>query len=333
MNSKEIVERAIAFQEVPRVPVSLLDGHAWIGVQNGLSPEEMGMMDDERAVDMLLGAYDKVGSDLVFTSAGHYMALHDVIVAACGGVDPAAPGADMIDDVLALDPAHLNEALDGHPAIASQRRRIELMHERVGNEKLIMAFSTAPLTTASMLIGMEGLMEAIVEDPEVVEQVVSLGMELSAHIVDDQMAHGATAITMADPVSSSAVISEDTFLSLSFPALKKACAGWRRHECPVLLHICGDSTARLRDLCGLDIDIFSLDGGDLAEELAIARRHYAVFGNLSTVDVMMNATPDEVAARAAALRETAGLGGGYILAPGCDLPPATPRENVLALTA
>ena len=333
MNSRELVDRAITFQEVPRVPASVLDGHGWIAAQNGLAPEQLAMMDDAAAVDLLLAAYGQIGSDLVFTSAGHYMALHDVIVAACGGIDPAAPGADAVETVLALDPAALATGLGEHPAVASQRRRIELMAHALDGTKHVMAFSIAPLTMASMLIGMEGLMMAIVESPETVGQVMELGMEVSAHIVDDQMRHGATAISMADPVSSSEVISEETFRSLAFPALKKACAGWRRHECPVMLHICGDSTARLRDICELELDIFSLDGGDLAYELEVASGSYAVFGNYNTVELMSEADPLAVRAKADALCEAAGLDGGFILAPGCDLPPATPRANVEALLA
>ena len=67
--------------------------------------------------------------------------------------------------------------------------------------------------------------------------------------------------------------------------------------------------------------------------LDTVRGHYAIFGNLNTVEVMLNATSQEVRRIAGERCKIAGLGGGFILAPGCDLPPDTPLENVQAMVS
>ena len=330
MNGKERVLKAISFEKVDRVPTCVLDGHAWICNQKGIAPEELAMMDDEKAVDLLLAAYEKIDSDMVFTSAGNYMAFHDILSKVCGkdaskGEHPSA------GEVLELNPEEIIGQMDGHPAMESQRRRIEFMNQKVGNEKLVMAFSVAPLTMVSTLIGMDDLMMATIEEPETVKKLMDFCMVITSYISGDEVEHGATAVSTADPVSSSKIISEDTFLDLSLPAIKKSASEWRRYGCPIMLHICGDSSGRLKNIRDLDIDIFSLDGGDLQQELDIARGHYAIFGNINTVSPLLNGSADEVGKTALELCQTAGTNGGFILAPGCDLAPATPLENVLAM--
>jgi uroporphyrinogen decarboxylase len=334
MNSRELVLRAISFEKVPRVPTAVLDGQAFIAAQNNLTPQQTQMMDDQEFVDLLIREYDAIGSDLVYTSAGYYGAMHDVVGKLCGveSPDPAKPVAPDPDDVLALKANDIITAMDSHPAVQSTRRRIEAMNRAVGEEKLIMAFSIGPLTTAGMFLGMENLMTSMLEEPETVRKAMDLGIEISKFVVDDEVEHGSTAISTADPSSSSELISSDSFRDLALPALKVQTSAFAKHGLPVMLHICGDSTARLEDICDLDIDIFSLDGGDLSHELEVSRGHYAIFGNLNTVSVMKDADADTVARKSRELCEIAGLDGGFILAPGCDLPPATPRENVIAMT-
>lgn len=42
-------------------------------------------------------------------------------------------------------------------------------------------------------------------------------------------------------------------------------------------------------------------------------------------------TPEQVYETCSKLGEIAGTDGGYVMMPGCDLPPAAPLENVLAM--
>jgi uroporphyrinogen decarboxylase len=55
-------------------------------------------------------------------------------------------------------------------------------------------------------------------------------------------------------------------------------------------------------------------------------------GNMDPVGVLQQGTVDEVRAACRDCVERAGPGPGFILAPGCDLPPTTPEANVKAMT-
>ena len=86
-------------------------------------------------------------------------------------------------------------------------------------------------------------------------------------------------------------------------------------------------------MAGLGIDGFSVEGVNLAEALPITYGKYSIMGNLVPYDVMVHKTPKEVYAISEELCKTAGRKGGFILAPGCDLPSKAPLENVLAMVS
>ncbi len=338
MTGKELVLHAIAFQEAPRVPTAVLDGYLWLLNRRQMSQGDLLAMDDEKAAALVVEHYADLGSDMVFAASSCGSALQEVMGGVCDYSAVAAPVAVTkpaitdLEQIRGFDVDTVWEKLQQHPIFQSHRRRLQAMHRMVGEEKLIMAFSLGPLTMASTLVGMENLLAGLYEEPELVDEVLDFGQALSHRMLDDQMKHGATGISIADPLSSVNLISEDTFLNICLPRVKKTAQSMSHHGVPILLHICGDSTARLEPLKEAGIQIFSMDGGDLKTVLETAKGHYAVFGNLNTVSIMLNAAPDEVARQAKELCDIAGLHGGFILAPGCDLPPATPRENIVAMT-
>ena len=338
MTSKELVLRAISFQEVPRVPTAVLDGYLWLLNRHQMSQQDLLDMEDDKAAELVVKYYETVGSDMIFAAATCGSALQEVLGGACDYSAVAAPvtvkrrAIQSLEQVRDYDPAQVWEKLQRHPILLSHRRRLQRIHELAGEEKLIMAFSLGPLTMAASLVGMENLLVALYEEPELVDEVLDFGQAMSHFLIDDQVAHGATGISLAEPLSSVNLISEDTFQTVSLPRVKRTVEAMKHHGLPVMLHICGDSASRLEPLRESGVDIFSLDGGDLKHILEISRGHYAVFGNLDTVQVMLDDTPESVARQAGELCAIAGLGGGFILAPGCDLPPATPLENILAMT-
>jgi uroporphyrinogen decarboxylase len=51
-------------------------------------------------------------------------------------------------------------------------------------------------------------------------------------------------------------------------------------------------------------------------------------GNVAPVHVLLNQDPAGVEKACRELIEVAGSDGGYILVPGCDIPPTIPYENL-----
>ena len=63
----------------------------------------------------------------------------------------------------------------------------------------------------------------------------------------------------------------------------------------------------------------------------ILGQRIAFAGNMNPVAVMLKETPAGVAAACRQAIAAAGAAEGYILLPGCDIPPSTPIENVKAM--
>lgn len=108
------------------------------------------------------------------------------------------------------------------------------------------------------------------------------------------------------------------------PGLREICSEERRHGAPIMLHICGDATTRLEPLKDAGIDMFSVDRVDMARALEVSRGHYAIFGNLDTVEYMLSGSPDMVRERSRELCKLAGQEGGLYSPPAVTCLPTRP---------
>ena len=322
MTSKQLIQNAIAFKPVPRTPVAVLDGYNWMQKRAGITADDFFAMEDEKAADFVIGVYDEIESDFVYANAQANSAMRSVM-----------NGPKIIEpkDVCAYNAKDVFAATENHERWKFFRRQLALLDKKIGSEKFILAFGTGPLTSAAGTMGMENLMMALHENPEDMQYIIDFSVDMTIKMINDQLDNGASAVSIADPVSSINLISGEFFEKYSLPGLKRIFAETRRPGVISMLHICGDTTTRLEPLIGSGIDIFSLDSVDINDALTLSKGDYAIFGNLSTVEIMLQATPEKVYDTAKKVCDRAGLGGGFILAPGCDLPPATPIDNIRAM--
>jgi uroporphyrinogen decarboxylase len=64
----------------------------------------------------------------------------------------------------------------------------------------------------------------------------------------------------------------------------------------------------------------------------IFNKRIAFAGNVNPAGVMLKETPEGVAKASRECIVDAGSEPGFLLMPGCDIPPATPADNIRALT-
>ncbi len=337
MTPKEIVLRATRFEKTPRTPVAVIDGYLWMIKKHQLSFKKLFELPDSDAVSLILDTYEQMQSDIVYGNAAAIHALREVMGGASnystvgGMVETTKPSVKALTEIRSFTPDEVFSRLIVHPYYQTMARQLELLAARAGSEKLVMAFTPGPLTLAASFGGVEPLLMALYEDPELVQEVLEFSTQMNILMLQYQAQHGASAISIADPVSSVNVISAECFEAFSLPYIQKVTAAIKELNMPIMLHICGDTTARLEPVKKAGIDIFSVDSIDLENALETAHGHYAVFGTLSPFDVLQQTSEDNVYALSAKLCETAGTAGGFILAPGCDLTPDTPLENIQAM--
>jgi uroporphyrinogen decarboxylase len=96
-----------------------------------------------------------------------------------------------------------------------------------------------------------------------------------------------------------------------------------------------NTTNRLDLIPGTGAQIMSIDYKvNLATARQILGGKIAFAGNMNPVEIMQKESPQGVAvACREAIASAEGAKGGYLLMPGCDIPPSIPVENVTAMVA
>ena len=103
-------------------------------------------------------------------------------------------------------------------------------------------------------------------------------------------------------------------------------------NCPVILHICGDAGHLLEPMCDTGAQGLSLDSAvDLPEAAKRVPEDVVLIGNLDTVSVLLEGTPEYVRESTGALLESMRPYRNYVVSSGCDLSYATPTENIVAM--
>lgn len=225
----------------------------------------------------------------------------------------------------------VNPAEDGLMPLAL--RLYQQMDQRLQSEGLGIHIVAArgPLTTASWLTGIPGLMEGLASEPEQVTQILdhvttSLIRWLEAQL---SMLREPMGILLLDDLVG--MVSRRTYQSLVEPHLKRIFdhfSGMLRlyHNdtpCPHLLECLAQA--------GFDAFNFSHQT-DIALVKQKMGGRVALMGNVAPLDLGVRGTPDQVYQAAIECLDKAAPGGGMILSFGGGISPGTLPENIDALT-
>lgn len=246
----------------------------------------------------------------------------------------------MVPEPLVNSPDELEELAIFDPFKASECPRftkvfVESLEEtaRIIPEDLhICGLSWGPLTMAGYLMGAENMMFNVLTDPDYVKNAVNKVTDLITGMEQRMIEAGATVLWMADPTSSEDLISKDMFMEYSANAIKDIIKDVKAYrDVPAFIHICGNTLNTMSTLKAIGTDCFSFDH---AVDPAAARKSagdMAIMGNVDPVKIMMMSNPEEVKKESYRVIEAAGMDGGLILAPGCEMPLTTPDANAIMM--
>lgn len=173
-------------------------------------------------------------------------------------------------------------------------------------------------------------MKATFKKPAFVEKVVDFATRLLIHLYEPVVADGTLElISLADPTASGDLISRKQFEKFAVPALKTFTDWAKSKNAHTLVHICGNTTDRL--------DLFPLTGAscisldhktDMVKAKETLHGKMCFGGNVDPVKIMLNGTVQEVETTCREIIKIAGTDGGFVLMPGCDIPPTVPYDNI-----
>lgn len=198
----------------------------------------------------------------------------------------------------------------------------------------ICGLSWGPITTAGYLMGTENMILNTMMEPELVKKLIKKITPLVTEIEKCMIDAGATVMWMADPTSSEDLISSDMFAEYSKNPIKEVVSGVKSMDSsiPAFVHICGNTLNSMKHLKDTGTDCLSFDHAvDPGEAKRRAGRDIAIMGNIDPVKEIMMGTPESITKECNRIMDAAAGDGGFILAPGCETPLASPDENVLAM--
>lgn len=212
------------------------------------------------------------------------------------------------------------------PVIREATRRLA---ESLGDRIALYGLITGPFTLLSHLRGSELFLDMLT-DPDGVKSAMDWCAKTAARCAEFYLEHGADVVAVVDPMTSQ--ISADHFAEFVDPAINHVFDAVRKAGGLSSLFVCGDATRNLEVMCATRCDNVSIDENIpltlLREHAAHHRKSYG--GNIKLTTVLLMGTPDDAKLDAIRCIDEA-FGPGFILAPGCDLPYATPEPNLRAV--
>jgi uroporphyrinogen decarboxylase len=149
---------------------------------------------------------------------------------------------------------------------------------------------------------------------------------------------GADEIMLGGSVSSLSISSPTFFRTFDLPFIQQAAQICKEMGVFSHLHVCGRSR-RVVEMVAEETDIDVMEpleeppGGDV--DIGAIKRRYGhklcLKGNINTFDFMLNATPEQVEAKAKRLIDECAEGGGFVLSTGDQCGRDTPDANIFKL--
>lgn len=188
------------------------------------------------------------------------------------------------------------------------------------------SLTVGPFSLAGMLMGVENVTKKTFKDPALVKKVLEYATEIIVADANAHLAAGANLVMVGDPTSS--LLSAKAYQEFVAPCVRRVVEGVRGL---VVLHVCGNTGHIVEQMADTGVQGLSLDAPvDLAAVASQISPSVAVMGNLSPLKALFTGTPEEVRRDATEMLDQMREVPNYIVMSGCEIPPATPGENVEA---
>ncbi len=204
-------------------------------------------------------------------------------------------------------------------------RRLRAAHPELALYGLV----TGPFTLAMHLLGTDIFMKMF-DAPDEVRQLMDFCRDTCAAMAGYYMDAGCDVVAVVDPMTSQ--IGPEQFMEFVHPYAAPVFDAVRERGRLGSFFVCGQAQQNVEAMCACRPDNVSVDENiplDFVRDICRARQ-VSFGGNLQLTVVLLLGTPEDAQRNALACLE---IGGdqGFVLAPGCDLPYATPPANLEAV--
>ena len=208
------------------------------------------------------------------------------------------------------------------------RKAVELITDRP-----VLAGIIGPYSLAARLLDVTEIMMLCYDEPDMVHIVLEKATAFLIEYAKAYKAAGANGIVMAEPVAG--LLSPALEEEFSSPYVKQIVDAVQDDSFIVVYHNCGDNTPRMTESI-LSTGSAAYHFGNAIDMAAMMEKFPAdvvVMGNVDPAGVLRQGTPDTVRAATLAVMEKCCSYPNFVISSGCDIPPATPWENLDAFFA
>jgi len=190
-----------------------------------------------------------------------------------------------------------------------------------------------PFDLAALRLGLELFLVALLQ-PERhvgVRRLLEYCLEQVRRFALAQAAASADFAAIGDTTAGPDVCSPRVYWQFAYPYEVWLASDLAARGVPLVLHICGNTTAIMADMAATSASMIGFDyKADMVRCRAAAEKSVLI-GNVDPSAVMALGTPEQVLQASRQAIELVGKAGRFILSPGCTLPATTPPENVEAM--
>jgi MtaA/CmuA family methyltransferase len=224
------------------------------------------------------------------------------------------------------DPVVIPGNLLERPGCAVPLEALRILRKHFGDTVAVIGKVFGPWTLGYHLFGIENFLIATLTEPEAVRKAMRTLMEVTIMFGNAQVDAGADALCLADHCTRDLCSPESyrDFLAELHRELHE------RIRCPLVLHICGDTSDRIRYIRATGVECFHFDSKvPTARARELAGPSLALMGGTSNFSVVADGTPERIAAD---VREkiTSEID---IIGPECAVPLNAPWRNLQMLAA
>jgi uroporphyrinogen decarboxylase len=227
------------------------------------------------------------------------------------------------EDIPRLKPFDIENAERTKQRIESVRK----MASEIGQTHSVLGWVEGPMAEYGDLRGVENAMLDLIDRPELFLEAGNIIVQNAITFAVAQVKAGADMVGVGD--SAASLIAPKMYAELVLPLQQKLMVAIHEAGAAVKLHVCGDIKNIVQHMAQSGTDIIDVDWMvPLKKARELAGAEVTLCGNINPAGVLFEGSGQEVAETARQCLKD--VPDKFILMPGCEVPPATPEENIRA---
>jgi len=333
MNSYERAMTAIKLKVPDRVPVGLYN--FLMTARESDVPLREFFQNGELMGEGQRRAWKQFGHDVLMLENGTA-----ALAQACGcGVeypDNSAPvvQSPAIERLEQVKELKIPDPYQTHP-LPELLKATRIVSQEVGNKAFVIGQADqGPFSLAALIRGTNRFLTdiALGEQTKLIEQLLDYCREVVARYATAQIEQGAHATCIGESLSGPDVVSPRHYEKFAYWNVRRLVQDLKKRRILLAYHICGNATPIITKMVETGAAILEVDYKvDLAKVKTAATGKTCLLGPMDPSGVMALGNKEEVSHRCREALRFLAPQGGFILAPGCALPPETPAENIYTM--